>query len=105
MGETRPLRLSYTPKALTELEEVLSFIEERSPSGAHSVQRRLKTIIELLPHHPYLGQKSSDPRLRRLVVAPYPYLVFYEVTEAEVIVIGVRHAARDPAGRSEDEPT
>jgi plasmid stabilization system protein ParE len=30
------------------------------------------------------------------VVVPYPYLVFYEVTDEEIIVHAVRHGARDP---------
>jgi plasmid stabilization system protein ParE len=91
------LKLSYTPKALAELAEVLAYIGERSPHGARNVQRRLQTVIGLLPRHPYAGQMTSEPRLRRLVATPYPYLVFYEVTETEVIVVGVRHAARYPS--------
>jgi hypothetical protein len=27
---------------------------------------------------------------------PYPYVVFYEVKDDEVVVVGVRHGARDP---------
>jgi len=30
-----------------------------------------------------------------MVVSPFPYLIFYEATENEIIV---RHAARDPSG-------
>ena len=91
------MKLSYTPKALAELSEVLAYIAERSPQGARSVQRRLQAMIGLLPRHPYAGQRTSEPRLRRLVATPYPYLVFYEVTETEVVVVGVRHTARDPS--------
>ena len=35
--------------------------------------------------------------LRRLAIVPYPYLVFYNVTDEEVIIIGMRHAARNPS--------
>ena len=31
-----------------------------------------------------------------IVTLPYPYLIFYEVTAEEVVIIGVRHAAREP---------
>ena len=41
--------------------------------------------------------KTDDPAIRRLTTLPYPYLVFYEVTESEIIVHAVRHAARDPS--------
>jgi toxin ParE1/3/4 len=91
------LKLSYTPRALAELANVLAYIAERSPQGARGVQRRLQAIIGLLPLHPYAGQRTSEPRLRRLAATPYPYLVFYEVTETEVIIVGVRHMARYPS--------
>jgi plasmid stabilization system protein ParE len=54
-------------------------------------------MIDLLAEHPFSGQITSEQRLRRLVITPYPYLVFYEATEEQVVVIGVRHAARDPS--------
>jgi toxin ParE1/3/4 len=54
-------------------------------------------IAALLTQHPHSGQQTSILRLRRIVVAPYPYLLFYEVLEDEIVVIGVRHASRDPA--------
>ncbi|RYG75413.1 MAG: type II toxin-antitoxin system RelE/ParE family toxin, partial [Alphaproteobacteria bacterium] len=28
---------------------------------------------------------------------PYPYLIFYEITEAEIVIHAVRHGSRDPA--------
>ena len=96
MGEARTLKLRYTSIALAELDTILTYVTERSPQGARNVQRRIQGMIGLLAEHPHLGQTTTHPRLRRLAVVPYPYLVFYEVTEAEVIVIGVRHAARDP---------
>jgi toxin ParE1/3/4 len=47
--------------------------------------------------NPGLGRRTSNGRLRRIGATPYPYLVFYEWTADEVIVIAIRHAARDPA--------
>ena len=34
--------------------------------------------------------------MRRIVVTPYPYLVFYRVAADEIVIHGVRHAARKP---------
>jgi toxin ParE1/3/4 len=47
---------------------------------------------------PYIGLRTEDPVIRRLTTSPYPYLIFYEVTETEVIIHAVRHGARDPSG-------
>ena len=88
------MRLRYTPRALAELDEVLTYIAERSPQGARRVQVRIQAVTTLLTEYPPSGQPTTNPRLRCMVAAPYPYLIFYEATEAEVIIVGVRHAAR-----------
>jgi toxin ParE1/3/4 len=59
---------------------------------------RIQSVIELLPTHPSLGARTDDPAIRRLAAPPYPFLVFYEATENEIIIHAVRHAARDPSG-------
>lgn len=41
--------------------------------------------------------RTEDPTIRRLTAAPYPCLIFYEVTAAEIIVHAVRHGARNPS--------
>ena len=90
------MNLRYTPKALAELTDILAYIAERSPQGARNVQARIQAITALLVQHPHSGQLTSESGLRRIVTLPYPYLIFYEVTAEEVVVIGVRHAAREP---------
>jgi toxin ParE1/3/4 len=91
------LRLRYTLRAAAELDKVLGSIAAQSPQGAHKVQKRIQTFIALLLQHPLAGQRVSKGRLRRVVVTPYPYLVFYRATDDEIIIHGVRHAARNPA--------
>ena len=46
---------------------------------------------------PRAGTRTDDPTIRRVVASPYPYLIFYEATEDEVIIHAVRHGARDPS--------
>ena len=41
--------------------------------------------------------------MRRIVLTPYPYLIFYNVTGTDLVVVGIRHAARDP-GTMPDAP-
>jgi plasmid stabilization system protein ParE len=62
------------------------------------VRRRLLAVTEVLREHPAIGRRTDDPAIRRAVVSPYPYLIFYEPTPDAIIVHAVRHAARDPAG-------
>jgi toxin ParE1/3/4 len=46
------VRLRYTLRGAAELDQVLDYIEVRSPQGAHHVRARIQTIIDLLLQHP-----------------------------------------------------
>ena len=88
------MKLRYTLRAATELDEILSFIDERSPQGARSVKSRIQAMTALLLQHPQAGHLTSKSGIRRMVVYPYPYLIFYRATETEIIIHGVHHSAR-----------
>jgi plasmid stabilization system protein ParE len=91
------MRLRYTSAALADLATVLDYIATRSPQGARRVHARIQTILSLLQSHPKLGVRTEDPTIRRINTSPYPYLIFYEPTESEIIVHAVRHGARNPS--------
>jgi len=92
------VRLRYTLPALADLEAVLDHIAAHSPQGAQRVQRRIQAITELLAQHPGIGRRTDDLVIRRMGTPPYPYAIFYEATDREIIVHAVRHVARDPSG-------
>jgi toxin ParE1/3/4 len=89
------VRLRYTVPALAQLGSVLDYIAAHSPRGAQRVQARIQAIIDLLLLYPGIGTHTDDPAIRRMTTLPYPYLIFYEVTESEIIIHAVSHAARD----------
>lgn len=88
------MKLRYALPALADLNAVLDYIAAHSPQGA----RRIQAITELLSRHPGVGRRTDDPAIRRMAASPYPYLVFYEAMDAEIIIHAVRHAARGPSG-------
>ncbi len=98
MGETRLVKLRYTLRALADLISILDYIAAHSPQGTRNVHVRIQVIIDLLLTHPSMGTRTDDPAIRRMTALPYPYLIFYEATEGEIIIHAVRHAARNPAG-------
>ena len=95
------MKVRYTLRAAEELDQVLSSIDERSPGGARHVKARIQEMIDLIAVHPSAGQTTSKRRLRRVVVHPYPYLIFYSASDEGVIIHGVRHAARRPSSMPE----
>jgi plasmid stabilization system protein ParE len=88
------VKLRYTLPALADLNSVLDYIAAHSPQGAQRVQ----AIIDLLLLYPGVGARTDDPTIRRMTALPYPYVIFNEATEAEIINHAIRHSARDPSG-------
>lgn len=75
----------------------MDYLKERSPQGARNVLARIESVEKLLAQFPLSGSQTRLSWLRRIAVTPYPYLIFYEVTEEEVVVHAVRHTARKPS--------
>jgi plasmid stabilization system protein ParE len=92
------VRLRYTLPALADLDSILTYIADASPQGAKRVQKRIQDVINLLLTHPQIGIRTEDPVIRRLTTTPYPFLIFYEIGDEEIVIHAVRHAARDPGG-------
>jgi addiction module RelE/StbE family toxin len=90
------VKVRYTPPALADLEAILNYVTEQSPQGANRIKARIQAIERLLAQHPLSGVRTRLPWLPRISVSPYPYLIFYEVADSEVIVHAVRHGARAP---------
>jgi toxin ParE1/3/4 len=89
------MRIKYTQPASEDIESILDYIQINSPQGAKSLSNRIRDLEKLLCEFPFSGSKTRIAWLRRLVIAPYPYLLFYEVKQDCVIIHAVRHSTRD----------
>ena len=97
------MRLRYTLPALADLVSILDYAADRSPQGAGRIHQRIRAVTELLLQYPQSGAVTDDRTIRRITTTPYPYLIFYEATEAEIIIHAVRHGARDPSDNPRSE--
>jgi toxin ParE1/3/4 len=97
------MRLRYTLPALADLAAILDYIADRSPQGAARIHSRIRAVTDLLLRYPQAGAVTDDPTIRRLTTTPYPYLIFYETSDEEIIIHAVRHGARDPSDSPRSE--
>ncbi|WP_119940044.1 type II toxin-antitoxin system RelE/ParE family toxin [Neorhizobium sp. NCHU2750] len=73
----------------------LGYLAGQSPQAAQRVGQRIREVLDRLCQHPSSGIKTDHMNMRRIVASPYPYIIFY-LAEGDIVVVGVRHAARDP---------
>jgi toxin ParE1/3/4 len=75
------------PSALADLNSVLDDFAAHSPQGARSVHARIQAIIDLLLRYHGIGTRTDSLAIRRKTALPYPYLIFHEATETEIIIL------------------
>lgn len=90
------MKLRYTPRGAVDLEDILSYLAERSPQGGRNVRARIHAVANLLLQHPNAGQLTSKSGLRRIVTAPYPFVIYYRAGAETITIHAVRHGARRP---------
>lgn len=88
--------MRYAPRARNDLVEILKYLDDRSPQGAHNVKRAIQKTIELIGQFPESGRAAGVQTTRVLPVGRYPYLIYWSIEAGEVWLVHIRHAARRP---------
>jgi toxin ParE1/3/4 len=92
------MRVSFSARALRQIEEVASHIAADNSAAAAAWLRRIESLTALLGTRPYMGRPTDHVAFRALSVCNYPYVIFYKVLEeaGEVRIVRIRHTARQP---------
>lgn len=90
------MKVTYSPRALAQIEDIHAYIAERYPRAAAAVVERIEKLCAMLGDYPGCGTPTDRKEVRVLPVVRYPYLIFYRILdeENEVRILRVRHGAR-----------
>ena len=90
------MRVTYSPRALAQLQSIFAYIEESNPRAARAVVDHIQATADLLGVFPWMGRPTDEKDVRLRVDTKYPYLIFYKVLEEtnEVRVLRVLHGAQ-----------
>ena len=89
------LTVRFTQRALADLSDIRTYLVERSPQGAERVRSQIAATIDLLSSFPMIGTATDEPGVRVVQVTRYPYRIFHTVETDTVIILHIRHAARE----------
>jgi addiction module RelE/StbE family toxin len=89
------MRVRWTTNAANDLSRMVERIRAESPEAALHVARTLYNGVAELGKFPRRGRVGLVENTRELVFPPWPYIVVYEVTGDQVVVLRVRHASRN----------
>ena len=95
-------KIVWINSAKLELKEILIYWTNKTKSKTYS--KKLSVLfseaINLLSLHPKIGRTTTDENTRISIVRNY--LIFYELTETELIVLSIWDARRDENKREFD---
>ena len=86
------MKLRYARGALSDLDEIFSYIARDNPRAAARLVTRIEQVAALIAEQPNIGTVTRKFNFRRFPVGNY--LIVYEVGADEVIIQYVRHGAR-----------
>jgi plasmid stabilization system protein ParE len=88
------MNVRFTGPAFAQLGDILSDLLSKNPPAARRLAERVDEAILRIGQFPESFQEvEARPDVRRILLR-YPYLMFYRVTEREVIVVAIAHGAR-----------
>jgi addiction module RelE/StbE family toxin len=92
------MKVRYSRRALTQLDQIFSYIAKDNPAAASAVVERIDALATLLGRYPTMGRPTDKEGVRVMGVRRHPYLVFYKILpdRDEVRILRVRHMARRP---------
>jgi toxin ParE1/3/4 len=90
------VRLRYSETAFRQIDKALHHVALEAPQGAQNIGGRIRAVLALILEHPFAGQATSRMGVRRVLVTPYPYVIYYRVKAEEILVTRFRHTSRRP---------
>ncbi len=88
------VQVVWTRGAATELRAIRAYVAQFSPLAAQRLAARLVSAARGLEQSPDRGRPISRGR-RELVIIP-PYLIRYANLGDRIVILEIRHAAREP---------
>jgi toxin ParE1/3/4 len=90
------LRVIRRPKFLDDRYDAYAWIASESERSAERLQDRIEAAIEHLREFPMTGVPREELAvgLRSIRVRPFQYIIFYRVSEDEIVLIRLLHSAR-----------
>jgi toxin ParE1/3/4 len=89
------MRVRYTETALSEIEEILTYVARDNPSAALRLSVTILSTIDRVAEFPHIAVESNLPGVRVAPVLPYRYLIFFSFAQGLVIVRNIRHSDRE----------
>ena len=89
------MKAEFHPTASDEIVETTAYYESEVPGLGDRFIAEVESIIEVLCDQANIGQSVGD-KLRRILLARFPYSLIYSIESERIWIIAVAHHRRRP---------
>ena len=87
------MRIVWTDDAVANLEAIFTYVSAFNPAAAGALANRLIAVADSMATFPHRGRDVGGGR--REMTTVWPYILRYRVDGDTLIILRVRHGARD----------
>lgn len=82
--------------AQAEYADAANWYEDRAPGVGYRFAERVEEALSLIAEAPQL-RAPILANIRRVRTRSFPFFIYYLIEDAQIVVLAVLHARRDPA--------
>ncbi|MDQ6435036.1 type II toxin-antitoxin system RelE/ParE family toxin [Mesorhizobium sp. LHD-90] len=90
------MKTRLAPAAVQDIVDILGFLSTRSASASTGFRDRFREARQFIGQYPLSGRQTDESNVRYVNTGKHPYLIFYEIFDAEVVIMRIIHGARNP---------
>jgi addiction module RelE/StbE family toxin len=87
-------KLQWKQIARDDLWAIIAHIAEDNPDAGENLQNEILSKVAKLAENPLIYRAGTAPGTRELTIRKN-YIVIYSVTDEEVVILRIAHAAQD----------
>ena len=88
-------KLIVAEAAVLQLEESALFYESRQKGLGFEFEQEIADILDIIKNNPFLFPVKFA-RFHEVVVKRFPFVIVYEITEKQIVVVSIFHTGQDP---------
>lgn len=89
------MKLVFQPAADRDIREARTWYRAHSEALEERFLSELARTLRNVVEHPF-AYEEEEPDVRRVVLSPFPYRVYYHPSPNAVVVLAVVHTSRRP---------
>ena len=88
------IEVKWLHEAAEDLKSIGVVIARDNKKAAYETLVRIKTAADNLSMHPHMGRIGRVKGTRELSISGLPYIIAYQITNADIRILAVLHTAR-----------